>query len=103
MLIYSVEQSETVTHTHTHTYGGHTNAGSEVDTTERLALSLLCSQLIYNVLISSVQQSESVLCIYIFFFILFSILVCHRILTTTPGAIQWDVVIYQEFLFRMDL
>ena len=51
-------------------------------------------QLIYNVmLISSVEQSDSVIhiyyiIIYFFFFIFFSIMVYHRTLTIAPCAIQ---------------
>ena len=51
-------------------------------------------QLIYNVLISVVQQSDSVIyiCIsdiyYIFLIILFSIVVYHRILNIVLHAIQ---------------
>ena len=47
--------------------------------------------LIYNVvLISAVQQSDSVIHIYIytFFFIFFSMMVYHRILNIVPCAIQ---------------
>ena len=44
--------------------------------------------LIYNVvLISAVQQSDSVICIYIFFFIFFH-MVCYRILNIVPCAIE---------------
>ena len=45
-------------------------------------------QLIYNVvLISAVQQSDSVIHIYTFFFIFFSIMVYHRILNIVPCVI----------------
>ena len=45
--------------------------------------------LIYNVvLISTVQQSDSVMHRYIFFFIFFSIMVYYRILNIVPCAIQ---------------
>ena len=45
-------------------------------------------QLIYNVvLISAVQQIDSVIYIYIYF-IFFSIMVYHRILNIVPCAIQ---------------
>ena len=46
-------------------------------------------QLIYNVvLISTIQQSDSIIHMYAFCFIFFSIMVYHRILTITPCAIQ---------------
>ena len=46
-------------------------------------------QLIYNVvLISAIQQSDSVIHTYIFFFIFFSITVYHRVLNIVPCAIQ---------------
>ena len=41
-------------------------------------------------LISAVQQSDSV--IHIFFFIFFSIMVYHRILSIIPCAVQKDLV-----------
>ena len=49
--------------------------------------------LTYNVvLITSVQESYSVICVcvcvYILFFILFSIMVYHRILNIVPCAVQ---------------
>ena len=50
-------------------------------------------QLIYNiVLISAVQQSDSV--IHIFFFISFSIMVYHRILNIVSCAIHQDLAVY---------
>ena len=53
-------------------------------------------QLIYNVgLISTVQQSDSVIIyIYFFFFKFFPIMVYHRILSIAPCAIQQDLVVY---------
>ena len=46
-------------------------------------------QLTYNVVfISAVQQSDSVIHIYTFFFIFFSIIFYHRILDIVPCAIQ---------------
>ena len=55
-------------------------------------------QLIYNVvLISAVQQSDSVTHIYIFLFVFFSIMVYHRILSTVPCAIQQDLVVYPSY------
>ena len=44
----------------------------------------------YNVLISGVQQSDSVMHIHIkaFFFIFFSITICHRILSIIPCAVH---------------
>ena len=59
-------------------------------------------QLIYNVvLISTIQQSDSVVHIYTFFFIFFSIMVYHRILNIVPCRnytvqIQQDLVVYQQ-------
>ena len=50
-------------------------------------------ELIYNVvLISAVQQSDSV--IQTFFFIFFSIMVYHRMLNIAPCVIQQDLVIF---------
>ena len=46
------------------------------------------------VLIFAVQQSDSVIHMYTFFFIFFSIMVYHRILNIFPCAIQWDLVVY---------
>ena len=47
------------------------------------------SIVIYSVvLISAVQQSDSVIHIYTFFFVFFSIVVYHRILNIVPCAIQ---------------
>ena len=46
-------------------------------------------QLIYSVvLISTIQQSDSGFHTYIFFFILFSVMVDHRILSIVPCAIS---------------
>ena len=46
-------------------------------------------ELIYIVvLISAVQQSESVIHIHVFFFIFFSMMVYSRILNTVPCALQ---------------
>ena len=51
--------------------------------------------LIYNVmLISPVQQSVSVIHIYTFLFIFFSVTVYHRILNIVPCALQQDLVVY---------
>ena len=53
-------------------------------------------------LISAVQQSDSVIymcvCVYIYIYILFfkiffSIIVYHKILNTVPCAIQYDLVV----------
>ena len=43
-------------------------------------------------LISAVQQSDSVLRIYTSFFILFSIMIYHRIVNIVPCAMQQDLV-----------
>ena len=52
-------------------------------------------QLIHNaVLISALQKSDSVIHIDTFFFILFSIVVYHRILNIFPCAIPQDLVVY---------
>ena len=40
------------------------------------------------VLVSGVQQSDSVMYIYVFFFIFFSIIVYYKILNIVPYAIQ---------------
>ena len=40
------------------------------------------------------QQSDSVIHMYTFFFLLFSIVVYHRILSVSPCAIWWDLVVY---------
>ena len=53
-------------------------------------------------LISSVRQSDSVIleyirvcvCVCIFFVTFFSLVVCHRILTVVPSAMQEDVAAY---------
>ena len=56
-------------------------------------------QLIYTVvLISAVQQSDSVIHMYTFFFILFSIMVYHRILNIVPCAVQQDLVVYPSYI-----
>jgi len=51
--------------------------------------------LIYNVVfISAVQQSDSVIHMYILFFTFFSIMVSHRILNIVPYALQQDLIVY---------
>ena len=58
-------------------------------------------QLIYNiVLVSAVQKIDSVLHIYIYihFLILFSLMVCHKILNIIPCAIQQDLAVYPFYL-----
>ena len=51
--------------------------------------------MIYNVvLISAVQQSDSVIHIYTFFFIFFVIMVYPRVLNIVPCAIESDIVVY---------
>ena len=54
-------------------------------------------------LISTVQQSDSVIHIYTytFFFIFFSIVVYHRIVNIVPCAVQWDLVVYRISLFLL--
>ena len=55
--------------------------------------------LIYNiVLISAVQQSDSVIHIHIFFFTFLSILVYPRTLNMVPYAIQQDLIVYPSYL-----
>ena len=49
-------------------------------------------QLSYNVLISALQQSDSVIDIYPFFFIFFSIMAYPGILNIVPCAVQYDLV-----------
>ena len=46
------------------------------------------------VLISAVQQSDSVIHISIFFFIFFPVTVYHRILTMVPHPLQLDLVVF---------
>ena len=62
-------------------------------------------QLIYSVvLISTVEQRDSVIYIYIyvythtFFFIFFSIMVYHRVLNIVPCAIQEDLVAHPFYI-----
>ena len=60
--------------------------------------------LTYNaMLISTVQQNDSVIYIlyiyiYTFFVTFFSILVYHRILNIVPCAIQKDLVVYPSYI-----
>ena len=49
-------------------------------------------------LISAVQQSDSVIHIYTLFFIFFSIIVYYRILNIVPCAIQQDLVVYPFYI-----
>ena len=60
-------------------------------------------QLIYNVvLITAIQQSDSVIHIYtVFFKIFFSIMVYHRILNIVPCAIQQDLVVYPFYIYKL--
>ena len=51
-------------------------------------LKRLSAQLIYSVLISTVQQSGSVIHICTFLFIFFSIMIYHKTLNIVPFAIQ---------------
>ena len=58
-------------------------------------------ELIYNVvLVSGVQQSDSVIheCIYIFFFRFFSIIGYYKILRTVPCALQQVLVVYLFYI-----
>ena len=50
-------------------------------------------------LISAVQQSDSVICIYTFYFTFFSIMVYHRILNIVLYAIQYDLVVYPFYIY----
>ena len=53
-------------------------------------------QLIYSVVfISVIQQSDSAVYVYTFFFIFFSIMVCDRLLNIAPWAIQQSPVVLQ--------
>ena len=54
----------------------------------------------YNILISAVQQSDSVIHRYTFFFIFFSIMVYPRILNIAPCAIQEDLVVYPISIYK---
>ena len=49
------------------------------------------------VLISAVQQSDAVICIYTFLFILFSTKVDDRMLNIVPCVIQQDLVVYPSY------
>ena len=56
-------------------------------------------KLIYSVvLVSDVQQSDSVICIHIyphiFFLMFFSIIINYKIMNIVPCATQWDLVFY---------
>ena len=55
--------------------------------------------MIYNVLITAVQQSDSVIHKYTFFFIFFSIMVYHRILSIAPWAVQKDLA-YSFYIYQ---
>ena len=75
------------------------NLPAEVLTIISLSLAIIIFfievQLIHNVvLISAVQKSDSVIHIHTFFFILFSIMVNHRILNIVHCAVQQDLVVY---------
>ena len=48
--------------------------------------------MIYNVLISSIRQSDSV--VYVFFFMFFSITFCHRILNIVPCLLTFLVLLW---------
>ena len=63
-----------------------------------------CTQLIYNVVLDSiVQKSYSVIHRYILFFIFFSIMADHRILTIVPSAIQQDLVVHPPYVQQLQL
>ena len=56
-------------------------------------------ELVNNVvLISVVKQSDSVICMYTFFFLFFSIMVYPRTLNIVPCAIQQDHVVYPFYM-----
>ena len=58
-------------------------------------------QLINNVVLNSMQPSDSGLHIYTYFSMFFSIMVYHRILSVVfPCAIQWDLVVYPLQLLK---
>ena len=48
--------------------------------------------LIYSVVISTIQQSDSLIHLCALFFLLFSIMACPRILNAVPCAMQQDLV-----------
>ena len=49
--------------------------------------------MVYNVvLISAVQESDSVVRLLYTFFSYSSIVVCHRMLNVAPRALQWDLL-----------
>ena len=47
------------------------------------------------------QQSDSMINVYTFFFIFFSIMAYHRILNIAPFGVQWDIVTYRISLFLL--
>ena len=56
-------------------------------------------ELIYSVmLISALQQSDSFILIYTFFFAFFSIMAYHRILNIVPCVILWGLVVYLTYI-----
>ena len=56
-------------------------------------------QLIYNVLISGVRQSDSILYTHAYF-IFFTIMAYHGILTLVPCAVQYDLVVYPFYILQ---
>ena len=52
--------------------------------------------LIYNVLVSGIQQSDSVICVFLFIF--FFTMICHRRFDVVPCAIQLDFVFYLSYI-----
>ena len=68
-------------------------------------LNFIDVSLTYNaMLISTVQQNDSVIyiyvcvCVYIYIYTFFSILAYHRILNIVPCAIQKDLVVYPSYI-----
>ena len=60
--------------------------------------------MLYNVVsISAVQQSDSVIHTYTFFFIFFSIMAYPRILSIVPCAAQYDFVVYPFYIRSLGL
>ena len=52
------------------------------------------------VLISAVEQNDSVIHMCTFFFIFFSTMAYPRILNIVPCAIQWDLVVYLSYIYN---
>ena len=67
----------------------------ELDITERLSTH---TQVIYNVLFSAIQQSESIIHKYIHSFLYSLPLSYHRMLNVFPCATQYDLTVYPFYI-----